>query len=286
MPSAREALRHAWIVEQGGKTTERLLGREYAPDRLVEWGSITKVVTALTVRDLANRDLLDLESPLHETLDVNLPSSVTYARVLSHTSGLERMHPGAPLGFRGDPYRDTTAQDVLTAMSSGVCHSTDRVDTHDYSNLGYALLGIAICRVTGKQWMDVARETILAPAGLDSATFDPPRVLRTAHTTSFGTRRHAWDLAQSAYASAGGLWSTLDDLVLFGRNCLENPELYTSPAWVTSEPDVVWHNGATRYANACLIVGREDRSVVVAHTMSGVPGSADRLAWRGRRLLS
>jgi serine-type D-Ala-D-Ala carboxypeptidase/endopeptidase len=159
--------------------------RGVAPDAVVELGSITKVVTAVALADMAEEGLIGLDDPL----SAHLPAAaalrrrggreVTLADLACHASGLPSRPPGMLPGAllrRDDPWGSISA--------SGLKESLARVRPRRapggaarYSNLGAALLGMALCRRAGSGYEDLVRSRVLAPLGMDETGVHPPAAL-------------------------------------------------------------------------------------------------------------
>lgn len=123
-------------------------------------GSLGKQFTAAAIMMLVERDKLDLNDPIAR----HLPSparwgSITVRHLLTHTSGLP--DDELVLNLR----RDYTENEL--ALFTALLPRRYRPGKHfQYSNLGYALLGMIIRRVSGQFYGDFLRENIFIPAGM------------------------------------------------------------------------------------------------------------------------
>ncbi len=135
---------------------------------LFHHGSCAKAYTALCASVLHERGVLDLDAPVRRWVpELELPDPVVAERVsirdlLSHRSGLGRHDLTwifSPSWTRADLVRRLAhlplAGDLRTEMN--------------YSNLGYALAGLAIERATDSNWEAQLAEVVLGPAGLTRA---------------------------------------------------------------------------------------------------------------------
>lgn len=270
--------RESSCVLRGGRIVQEFYGKDYAPDLFVEWGSITKLVTAEVVSRLVDRGLLAYDQPAREVLGP-LPPSVTVGGLVTHTSGLPRVHAGMKAGILQDPYSDTGPSVVRAAVAKLAEGDLLAPGSMTYSNLGYAVLGLIIEEVTGRPWFEVVREQIADPQGLCLVLVPPAD--KWAHIRGFDRQPHRpWDLENSAYAPAGALWSTLRDLARYGAYSLATDAVQLPQRAWQADRDRYWHNGQTRDAGSCLIVEPGRQLVVAAHTLARLPGAADRLAAR------
>ncbi|WP_306366732.1 serine hydrolase [Nocardiopsis sp. CC223A] len=289
------------VVEvDGGDTTTAHFGG--GADTDFEIGSISKTMTALLLADAIERGEVTEETPLGDLLDLgDAPAAdVTLAELASHRSGLPRLSPRVRdiaanivvFNFLGrDPYRYDEATLLDQARAAGLA---DRGESH-YSNLGFALLGLALAEAAGTHYPDLLHERLLDPLGMDDTHLprtgaDLPADATPGHTAK-GRTAAPW-LAM-AYAPAGGVRSTPADMERFARALLDGTAPGTAAleprwpsgedrigyAWVTTDVDgteVTWHNGGTGGFTSMLALDREaDRAVVVlSNTTTGVEGRA------------
>lgn len=272
-------------------------------------GSVTKVITALLLADLVAGGEVRLDEPVGEVLGVPLTVGgrpTTYLDLATHRSGLPRVAPLRVLrGLdRSDPYRtldEGRVLEVAAACADGV--RPRRAARIRYSNLGFALLGLALARRLGTSWERAVTDRVLLPSGLGGTGTAPRR--RALGTGADGVPSPTWDLA--GFAPAGGLWTTVADLTallglvgeaLTGGTAAETPReavlravrctaqprarsvsAHLGLAWhLTERGAVVWHNGGVLGAGAFVGVDRRDGRGVGVLTVGGVTSRADRAA--------
>jgi CubicO group peptidase (beta-lactamase class C family) len=212
-------------VFESGAVSGRALG-DATPDTQYVIGSITKTFVAAA--------LVSLEVDLHAPLTRFGPP----ARLLSHTSGLQREIPGDAWGTfefpdRGEIVASLDAAELV--LPPGRWH---------YSNLGYFVLGELIAERAGRPLEDVISERLLEPLGLSRTTWEP--VEPYARGTNRGAPEPTID-KRGARAS-GGLWSTAGDLARWAQHLLELDVLhrpFAHAGW-----DEAWGLGV-----ACLRAG-------------------------------
>jgi CubicO group peptidase (beta-lactamase class C family) len=196
--------------------------------------SITKPIVATTVMRLVQDGRFPLKSPLSRwlpELDAAGHAPFTAWHVLTHTTGFADIDLEQLLlegGDRPELIRRTIAARQESAPGSRFL----------YASFTFDLLAEAVERAMGQPFDEVLRETVLDPLGMAETTFDPG---------SSGNRRApvivgGWDGTHralqagadaerrvAAYASlrlaGGGLWSTANDLLRFGRAMLRGGEL-------------------------------------------------------------
>ena len=180
-------------------------------------GSNSKLFTAVTLLKLAENDILSLEDSLHKWLPAytNIDSHITIRQLLNHTSGIEDVNviPGYADSILSNPQRVFTRDEVIRwtgppRFPAGTSWS--------YSNTNYLLAGMIVERASGRPFVSLLRESLLAPLQLDD-TFLP------VEDTIHGNIAHPWlsnvdidsvprvSLLSAAWA-AGAMYSTAGDM--------------------------------------------------------------------------
>lgn len=144
-----------------------------ADSTLFRIGSVSKLVTAAAVVQLVEADVLDLDAPVQDYLDFDLPTEfdtpVTLRHLLSHTAGFEDVIAGVI----GDP--DAPApelRDVVAVDPPEQIYEPGTVPA--YSNYSNALAGYVVEHVSGLPFADYVSEHIFQPAGMGTATLAQP----------------------------------------------------------------------------------------------------------------
>ncbi len=143
----------AYRIRDDGELTIEAFGPLHKPDNgtepLLEWGSISKTVTAHLAQRLHDAGVIGLDDPVTASLpQTRLPETVTIRTLAEHTSGLPRLPKGlvATRDEAKDPYAKYTHEyfdrEVLPQLA--LWHNPEKVGTMGYSNLGYAVLTRAL----------------------------------------------------------------------------------------------------------------------------------------------
>lgn len=270
----------AYRLRDGLDVRAERFGPLHAPTAMLEWGSITKTVTAAAAARLQAAGALDLAAPVTALLPAAaLPESVTLTSLISHTSGLPRV----PVGMTDvlDPYaRFSTAvfdDEVLPALA-GQWRPPRPLPA--YSNLGYAVLTRALEVATGESWWSLARRHVLEPLGVVDVAVDPPQHQRPVVRSWSGTARAPWTMRTGPFVGAGGLWGTFAALEGYAAAALVDRDRDASaPGWQRTGA-LLWHNGHVRDSGAYVAVDTASGHVVTVHTLGRFVGTADRIAKR------
>ena len=193
-----------------------------APDTKFRLGSITKQFTSMLIMQLVAEGKLATSTTVAEALPYyrkDAGGGVTIHHLLSHTSGIPSYtsHPDFRRLVSRNPYG---TQEFVTSYCSGDLEFAPG-SKYRYSNSGYFILGAIVEHVTGKPYEQVLRERILAPVGMKDTGYDHWETVLPRRATGYdrvaGAFRTARYLDMSVPGAAGGLYSTVEDLLRWDR---------------------------------------------------------------------
>jgi CubicO group peptidase (beta-lactamase class C family) len=177
VPGASVGLLHngeAWTGGFGVTNADHPL--PVTDDTLHQIGSITKTFTGTLAMRLVEEGKLDLDAtvrtylPEFKVADEDASARATVRHLMTHTGG-----------WVGDLFEDTgSGDDALPkyiAKMAGLEQLAPIGTVWSYNNAGFAVLGRIIEVVTGKRYVDVLREMLLEPLGLQATHFDPDPVI-------------------------------------------------------------------------------------------------------------
>ena len=145
-------------------------------ETLHQIGSITKTFTGTLAMRLVEQGKLDLDAtvrtylPEFKVADEAASAQATIRHLMTHTGG-----------WVGDLFEDTGSGD--DALPKYIAKMADLEQlapigtVWSYNNAGFAVLGRIIEVVTGKRYVDVLREMLLEPLGLEATHFAPDPVI-------------------------------------------------------------------------------------------------------------
>ena len=183
-------------------------------------GSVTKQFTAAEIMRLVRAGRLSLADSVGAYV-AGLPppvAALTVRQLLNQTTGLAN-YTALPWG-KQHWGRVVPAAELLAQVGAQPLAFAPGA-RFEYSNSNYYLLGLVIEKLTGRPYADVVRTELAAPAGLTDTAMcaDEQAGPRAAHGYRHDGRllQPAVPLSMSMPFSAGGLCSTLDDLVTWAR---------------------------------------------------------------------
>ncbi len=143
-------------------------GAPMTPDLLAQVGSLTKPFTAALVLTVAQRGTLDLRAPVSRAVTGMRPKfgARTLSQLLSQTAGLGDREGSYGTSDEGALLRAARElPDSVAFLPPGLSFS--------YSNIGFALAGLAAQEATNQPGADLMRDRRLRPLGMTTATMRP-----------------------------------------------------------------------------------------------------------------
>lgn len=184
-------------------------------------GSVTKQFTATMIAMLADEKRVSLDAPVARYLDARKPvpawtSRVTLRQLANHTSGLDRN----PANRRNRPNSPSVMLPYSRAqLYEGLAHTkllSEPGTRWNYSNIGFALLGEVIERVTGQSYDTVLRARILKPLGMINTGVRAPSSMDRQFPSGYWTdefpmiARPRWESGE--VVAFAGMYSDARDL--------------------------------------------------------------------------
>lgn len=209
-------------IDKNGQRVHMLGNSSFDETTLFEYGSITKVFTAILLQKWVNKGTVHLDDSVYpylpKTARTEKWQSVSFKNLATHTAGIPGLPPNLHpilLWLRGqghDPYAHYDEAALYKGVKKTKVKGVGEV--WNYSNYGFALLGNLLTKMTGLSY-----DTLLAEH------FFTPLKMTTASTTEFSSDHIAPPLADSgrvgdhwtlnAFAPAGTLKGSMTDALKF-----------------------------------------------------------------------
>lgn len=206
-------------------------GAAATPDHLFRLASVSKIVGATMLADLAAAGGFDVDAPIGAVMP-DLPDhyhAITARQLMAHTSGMPHYQLVDAL-IDGDHYTSATA--ALTTLRGRDLLAAPGAAYH-YSSHGYTLAGALYERLTGKPLSASLPDYVAGMTGrasplIEDVTRRNPR--RAGLFGRMGSRLRPIDFNDKSYCVLGaGLTATAPDLAYFGQAVLDrarrNPAL-------------------------------------------------------------
>lgn len=202
-------------------------------------GSISKTFTAVVLMQLAERGVVDLDGAVAEHLPEILqlrdppldPATITFRQLASHSAGLQR-EPDLQGAAQG-PIQGWKDKILASIPETGFL--TPPETEYSYSNIGYGMLGLALERAAGADFLELVETLLFNPLGLEDSFFvleQPDHIRRM----SVGYARSGDGTLSAARATAdhfgrgykvpnGGVYSTVHDLARFASGMMGTSDI-------------------------------------------------------------
>ena len=190
-------------------------------------GSTSKQFVAASIMLAAEQGHLSLDDDIRRYVP-EIPDygkTITVRHLLHHTSGLRDYLTLWSLA--GENIEDIhTPDDALQMIARQKALNFQPGDQYLYSNSGYFLLSVIIERTSGKSLPEFARDNIFEPLGMSHTHFhDDHTHLVKNRAMGHLTRSDgsiALNMSNFALVGSGGLYTSVDDLLLWDRNYYHN----------------------------------------------------------------
>ncbi len=221
--------RVAVAVIEGGEVRTAFLDADETT--VFEVGSITKAFTGELLAEAVERGEVDVDDELGEYLDLDgaPAASATLRDLAAHLSGLPTFPEDPDWGAqvmadmeRGGDGIDETLDELLELTRATALRADPGFE---YSNMGAALVGQALAAAAGTDYPTLLAERLFEPLGLDGASLplddDEVDPRHAGGFTADGLTAEPTTLG--AFAPAGGIHATIDDLVAFASAVIDGP---------------------------------------------------------------
>ncbi|OMD44504.1 serine hydrolase [Paenibacillus borealis] len=218
-------------------------------------GSVSKMHVTAAAMMLADVGKLDIDQPLVTyikdfTMADERYKKITPRMLMNHSSGLYGTHYANSMLFDDN---DTRSHDELLLRLQSERLKSNPGEYSVYCNDGFQLLEILVERVSGLSYTEFLDQKVIQPLKLIStktplSAFDREKLAKTYYPTM----EQALPVENANVIGAGGLYSTAEELTVFGdllignrtnilseksSTAMQNPE-YKNGVWVPEETNI------------------------------------------------
>ncbi len=181
--------------------------------------SMSKSITAMAIMQLRDAGKLRLDDAAHKYIpelknqkfSTDSPE-ITIRHLLTHAAGFPEDNPW------GDRQLAISDETMLKMFKKGISFSNSPGTTYEYSNMGFAMLGYIIKKVSGETYQNYTIKHILLPLGMKDTYWDYTKVPKNQLALGYRWLNDNWIeqpmLGDGAYGAMGGMLTTIED---FGK---------------------------------------------------------------------
>lgn len=273
--------------------------------------SMSKSFTAVAILKARDRGLLNLDDPITKFFpDIRCIGFPAYAAVEVPTL---RMLLSMSSGLTEDNSWIDPQIDMDPAALLDICHRGLRLahlpgTTYEYSNIGFALAGLALERELEMPLATFIYDAVLAPLGMSQTTFSPLECAADELATGYSLDSDGqWapfsPVVSNAFLSAGGIVSTVRDLATWTTwlgEAFRSPvntdrsdreailssssrremqrSVITDAPHVALRPDGAWNASVSGYGLGLMVAQDLERGTIISHS-GGLPGYKLNMRW-------
>ncbi len=192
-------------------------------------GSVSKIVTAAALLRLADAGTLDLDDDIrrHVSAVADKPHPITFRQLAGHLGGIR--HYGGAEYF--NTHRFERVEDGLASFIADPLVAAPGTE-YRYSSYGYNLLGAAMERAAGMDYLSLVDRTVLSPLSLErthaESTVDSSPHLASHYSGDSESLRASPSFDTSDRWPSGGWVATAEDMALLGAALVDEDFLSTS----------------------------------------------------------
>lgn len=179
--------------------------------------SMTKSFVGMAILQLRDNGKLKLDDPAYLyipelknqaylTADA---APITVRNLLTHSAGFPEDNPW------GDRQLGISEEEMLAMFKKGISFSNNPGMEYEYSNMGFAMLGYIIKKVSGKPYQQYINENIFKPLGMNHTYWEYSKIPAQNFAQGYRYVNNNWVaqpvLHDGAYGAMGGLITTLED---------------------------------------------------------------------------
>jgi CubicO group peptidase (beta-lactamase class C family) len=186
--------------------------------------SMSKSFTAMAILKLRDEGKLRLDDPAYEYIPelkgLKYPTTdaplITIRHLLTHGAGFPEDNPW------GDRQLADTDKELSELIERQISFSNPPGIAYEYSNLGFAMLGRIITKVSGIPYQQYIRENIWLPLGMKSAEWEYAKVPADKLAHGYRWLNDQWieeellhDKVDGSWGAMGGMLCSVDDFASY-----------------------------------------------------------------------
>jgi CubicO group peptidase (beta-lactamase class C family) len=177
--------------------------------------SMSKSFTAMAILKLRDERKLNLDDPAYkyipELKNQKYPTTdappITIRHLLTHGAGFPEDNPW------GDRQLADTDKEFVDFLNNKISFSNPPDIAYEYSNLGFALLGKIVTKVSGMRYQDYIRENIWKPLGMKTSEWEYGNIAPDMLAHGYRWLNEKWNEEQLLHDTPDGSWGAMGSMI-------------------------------------------------------------------------
>ena len=177
--------------------------------------SMSKSFTCMAILKLRDEGKLNLDDPAYlyipELKDLKYSTAdapvITIRHLMTHGAGFPEDNPW------GDRQLADTEKDLMDFIGRQISFSNPPGIAFEYSNLGFALQGRIITKVSGMQYQEYIKKNIFEPLGMKSATYEFGDVPADKLAHGYRWLNEQWNEETLLHDTKDGSWGAMGAMI-------------------------------------------------------------------------
>ncbi len=177
--------------------------------------SMSKSFATMAILKLRDDGKLDLDDPAYlyipELKDLKYPTvdapHITIRHLMTHGAGFPEDNPW------GDRQLADTDKDLLELIARQLSFSNTPGIAFEYSNLGFALQGMIITKITAMPYQDYIRKNIFEPLGMKTTTYEYGEVAPEKLAHGYRWLNNKWNEEELLHDTKEGSWGAMGAMI-------------------------------------------------------------------------
>lgn len=229
--------------------------KPYSKQTPTRIASVTKVMTAVAIMQLVEKDEIDLDDLVSKYYNRvgEAHKDITIRQLLTHASGIRGYQSGKE---RENKVAYGSLEEAFEIIKKDPL-IVEPATQFSYTSYGYGLLGIVIEQVSGISFEAYLKEHIWQPLKMDQTGIDRndnDDLSTVYHKTKKGKVKEATRTNLTDRVPGGGVYSTVDDMLNFGEGLL-NERLISAKSFKEMTTDTGYKKKGNPYGFGFYLYG-------------------------------
>lgn len=177
--------------------------------------SMSKSFTCLAILKLRDEGKLNLDDPAYlyipELKNLKYPTvdapHITIRHLMTHGAGFPEDNPW------GDRQLADTDKELLELIAKQLSFSNAPGIAFEYSNLGFALQGMIITKVSGMPYQDYIKKNIFEPLGMKTTTYEYAEIAPDKLAHGYRWLNNKWNEEELLHDTKEGSWGAMGAMI-------------------------------------------------------------------------